>query len=197
MTPLSRREFLRPAATLAVPALLASALPLTAREEKKADAPKKAPTKAVAVMSPTKGSEVHGIVTFTQDGDAIHITGKIRGLTPGEHGFHVHEFGNLDSPDGMATGGHFDSDMHMHGAEDAPERHTGDLGNITAGEDGVATIDKTDKVIALHGANSIIGRGLIVHAKMDDLKTQPTGNAGGRAAQGVIGIANPKPPAPK
>jgi Cu-Zn family superoxide dismutase len=173
-------------------ALLASTLLLTAGEE--ADAPK-GPTKAVAVLTPTKGSKVHGVVTFTQEGDAVHITGKIVGLSPGEHGFHVHEFGDINSADGMATGGHFDSNKHKHGAEDAAERHTGDLGNIKAGEDGVATIDKMDKVIKLSGANSIIGRGLIVHAKADDLKTQPTGNAGGRAAQGVIGVA--KPAAPK
>ncbi len=178
-----------------MPALLASALPVLGREEK-ADQPKKGPTKAIAVMTPTKGSEVKGIVTFTQDGDAIHITGKITGLSPGDHGFHVHEFGNISSPEGLATGGHFDTDKHMHGAEDAAERHTGDLGNIKAGDDGVATIDKMDKVIALSGPNSILGRGLIVHAKADDYG-QPTGNAGGRAAQGVIGIANPKPPVAK
>jgi Cu-Zn family superoxide dismutase len=172
-------------------ALLASTLLLTAGEE--AEAPK-GPTKAVAVLTPTKDSKVKGVITFTQEGDAVHVTGKIEGLTPGEHGFHVHEFGDLSSNDGMATGGHFDSAKHKHGAEDADERHTGDLGNIKAGEDGVATIDKTDKVIKLSGANSIVGHGLIVHAKPDDY-SQPTGNAGGRVAQGVIGVA--KAAAPK
>lgn len=92
-------------------ALLASSLLLTGAE--KADAPK-GPTKAVAVLIPTKDSKVSGVITFTKEGDAIHITGKITGLTPGEHGFHVHEFGDLNSDDGMATGGHFDSDKHMH-----------------------------------------------------------------------------------
>ncbi len=166
--------------------LLASTLLLSAGEEKEAAA--KGPTKAVCVLSPTKDSKVHGVVTFTVEGDAVKISGKIEGLTPGEHGFHVHEFGDINSEDGMATGGHFDSDKHMHGAEDANERHTGDLGNIKAGDDGVATIDKTDKVIKLSGPNSILGRGLIVHAKKDDFG-QPTGNAGGRVAQGVIGVA--------
>jgi Cu-Zn family superoxide dismutase len=166
-------------------ALLASTLLLTAAEgEKKADGP----TKAVCVLTPTKDSKVHGIITFTVKGDEVQVTGKVEGLTPGEHGFHVHEFGDINSADGMATGGHFDSDAHKHGPEDAAERHTGDLGNIKAGEDGVATIDKTDKVIKLSGPNSIIGRGLIVHAKADDY-SQPTGNAGGRVAQGVIGVA--------
>ncbi|HEX5272475.1 MAG TPA: superoxide dismutase family protein [Gemmataceae bacterium] len=166
--------------------LLASALLLPAGEEK-ADAAK-GPTKAVAVLHPTKDSKVHGVITFTVEGDAVHVAGKIEGLSPGEHGFHVHEFGDVSSADGMATGGHFDSDKHMHGAEDAGDRHTGDLGNIKAGDDGVATIDKTDKVIKLSGPNSIVGRGLIVHAKKDDY-SQPTGNAGGRVAQGVIGVA--------
>jgi superoxide dismutase, Cu-Zn family len=173
-------------------ALLASTLLLTGAEK---DAAPKAPTKAVAVMTPTKNGKVSGTVTFTQEGDAVHITGKISGLTPGEHGFHVHEFGDISSDDGMATGGHFDSDKHMHGSDEAAERHTGDLGNIKAGDDGVATIDKTDKVIKLSGANSVIGHGLIVHEKADDFKTQPTGNAGCRVAQGVIGVA--KAAAPK
>jgi Cu-Zn family superoxide dismutase len=171
-------------------AVLVSTVLLTAAE-RKADAPKDGPRKAVCVLSPTKGSDVHGVITFTQTDNGVEISGEVTGLKPGKHGFHVHEFGDLNSPDGMATGGHFDSAKHMHGAEDAADRHTGDLGNIEADGGGKAAIKRTDKVIALSGPNSIIGRGLIVHEKEDDLKTQPTGNAGGRIAQGVIGVAKP------
>ncbi|HKI36245.1 MAG TPA: superoxide dismutase family protein [Gemmataceae bacterium] len=171
-------------------ALLASTLLLTAAEEKKADAPK-GPKKAVCVLTPTKASkgDVHGTVTFTQTDDGVEITGEITGLTPGKHGFHVHEFGDLGSADGMATGGHFNPDMHKHGGPEDKERHAGDFGNIVANEDGKATIKMTDKLIALSGAHSILGRALIVHAKADDLKTQPSGDAGARIAQGVIGVA--------
>ena len=169
-------------------ALLGSTFLLTAAEgEKKADGPKK----AVCVLTPTKASkgEVPGTVTFTQTDDGVQISGEITGLTPGKHGFHIHEFGDVTSADGMATGGHFNPDMHKHGGPEDSERHAGDFGNIEAGEDGKATIKLTDKHISLAGAHSILGRALIVHAKADDLKTQPSGDAGARIAQGVIGVA--------
>jgi len=170
-------------------ALLVSTLLLTAAEEKKADAPK-GPKKAVCVLAPTKASNGHaqGTITFTVTDDGVQISGEITGLTPGKHGFHIHEFGDVTSADGMATGGHFNPDMHKHGGPDDKERHAGDFGNIEANDDGKATIKMTDKHISLTGANSILGRALIVHAKADDLKTQPSGDAGARIAQGVIGV---------
>jgi len=146
--------------------------------------------KAVAVLFPTKGSDVKGRVTFTQDGRAIHVHAEISGLSPGEHGFHIHEFG-VWSEDGMASGGHFNPTKGPHASPDSTKRHVGDLGNVTANASGNVTYDLDDQHISFHGANSIIGRGLVVHEKADDLKTQPTGNAGGRLAVGVIGIAKP------
>ena len=169
-------------------ALLASTLLLTAAEgEKKADGPKK----AVCVLTPTKksGGHVQGTVTFTQTDAGVEISGEITGLTPGKHGFHIHEFGDVSSDDGMATGGHFNPDMHKHGGPHDADRHAGDFGNIEAGADGKATIKMTDKVLSLSGPHTILGRALIVHAKEDDLKSQPSGNAGDRIAQGVIGVA--------
>ena len=147
-------------------------------------------TKAVALLTPTKGSDVKGRVTFTQDGHSIHVHAEITGLSPGEHGFHVHEFG-VWSEDGMASGGHFNPTKASHAGPDSAKRHVGDLGNVTANDKGVATLDVDDPHMSFHGASSIIGRGLVVHEKVDDLKTQPTGNAGGRLAVGVIGVAKP------
>jgi Cu-Zn family superoxide dismutase len=149
----------------------------------------KAPTKAICVMQSLSGSSVTGVVYFTQKGDEIEITGKISGLTPGRHGFHVHEYGDMTDPKGMSTGGHFNPEGKKHGGPHDKDRHVGDLGNITANKDGVAELNFKDKMIKLSGPNSIIGRGLIVHAKEDDEKTQPTGDAGGRVAGGVIGVA--------
>jgi Cu-Zn family superoxide dismutase len=149
------------------------------------------PTKAICIMQSLSGSKVTGVVYFTQKGDVIEITGKITGLTPGKHGFHVHEFGDLTNPEGMSTGGHFNPDNKKHGSPHAEDRHVGDLGNIVADKDGVAELNFTDKIIKLHGPHSIIGRGLIVHAKEDDEKTQPTGDAGGRVGGGIIGVAAP------
>jgi Cu-Zn family superoxide dismutase len=147
-------------------------------------------TKAVAVLFPTKGSDVKGRVTFTQDGRTVHVHADISGLSPGEHGFHIHEFG-VWSEDGMASGGHFNPTKSPHSSPDSPKRHVGDLGNVKASASGNVSYDLDDNHLSFHGPNSIIGRGLVVHEKADDLKTQPTGNAGGRLAVGVIGVAKP------
>jgi Cu-Zn family superoxide dismutase len=176
-----------PSLALVVGALLGATLLLSAADADKKDGP----TKAVCLLTALKGSHVAGAITFTQKGDSVQITGEITGLTPGEHGFHVHQFGDLSSNDGMSTGPHFDPDMMMHGGPHAASRHVGDLGNITADENGKARINITDKHITLSGPHSIIGRGLIVHAKADDLKSQPAGNAGDRIGGGVIGVAKP------
>ncbi len=144
---------------------------------------------AVCALSPIGESGVSGTIEFARDGDRIHVTGKITGLDPGKHGFHVHQFGDLTNREtGKSAGGHFNPTDQPHGRRDADERHVGDLGNITANEDGVAEVDITDDVIRLNGPHSIIGRALIVHA-MEDQFTQPTGDAGSRVAGGVIGVA--------
>ncbi len=148
-------------------------------------------TKAVAVVNPTEGGKVHGVVTFTQAGANVKVEARIEGLTPGKHGFHIHEWGDCSSKDGAAAGGHFNPAGAQHGAPDAAQRHAGDMGNIEADQSGVARLEYNDPMIKLNGHGSIIGRGLIVHANPDDLKSQPTGNAGGRLACGVIGVAKP------
>jgi Cu-Zn family superoxide dismutase len=148
------------------------------------------PTKAVCVVHPLgKDGHVHGIVVFTEKDGKVEITGAIVGLTPGKHGFHVHEFGDCSSPEGMSAGGHFNPDQEKHGGPHSKQRHVGDLGNIEADGSGKAVIHMTDTLVQLHGPHSVIGRSIIVHAKEDDLKSQPAGDAGGRIACGVIGIA--------
>jgi Cu-Zn family superoxide dismutase len=154
-------------------------------------APATGVTKAVAVLSPTQGSKVSGTITFTKEGEGVAVSAHIEGLTPGNHGFHIHEFGDCSSKDGAAAGGHFNPSALSHGARTDAKRHAGDLGNIEVGDSGMAHIEFSDKVMKLEGPNSIIGRGVIVHANPDDFKTQPTGNAGGRQACGVIGVAKP------
>jgi Cu-Zn family superoxide dismutase len=145
-------------------------------------------SKAIAVLAPTKDSKVEGVVTFTQEATGIHVHAELSGLAPGKHGFHVHEFGNVSKDDGSACGGHFNPHGMAHGDATADPRHVGDLGNIEAGADGKAVYDRVDTKIAFSGMDSVIGRGLIVHEKVDDFG-QPTGNAGGRIAQAVIGVA--------
>ncbi len=146
-------------------------------------------TKAVAQLHSASGSEVTGTVTFTKSASGIHVHAEISGLKPGEHGFHVHEFG-VWSKDGMSSGSHFNPGKAPHGSIDSKKRHVGDLGNITANSNGNATLDVDDSHLSFHGAHSIIGRGVVVHEKVDDF-SQPVGNAGARLAVGVVGIAKP------
>jgi Cu-Zn family superoxide dismutase len=145
---------------------------------------------AVAVLHPTAGNKCHGVVHFTQDGDSVKVVADLEGLSPGQkHAFHIHQFGDCSSPDGMSAGGHYNPENHPHGLPDGAARHAGDLGNVEAKDDGTAHYEITVQNISIAGTkNPIIGRAVIVHAKPDD-GSQPTGNAGGRIGCGVIGVA--------
>lgn len=144
-------------------------------------------TSAIANLQPTKGNKVSGTVTFTQKGDKVLVAANVSGLTPGVHGFHVHEKGDCSAADAMSAGGHFNPAGKPHGAPDSAEHHGGDLGNLTADKSGNATLSiEVDGITLDQSANSIIGKGVVVHANPDDLKSQPAGNAGPRVACGVI-----------
>uniref|UniRef100_A0A6N2KGP7 Superoxide dismutase [Cu-Zn] n=1 Tax=Salix viminalis TaxID=40686 RepID=A0A6N2KGP7_SALVM len=148
--------------------------------------------KAVAVLKGT--SSVEGVVTLSQeDGGPTTVNVRITGLTPGPHGFHLHEYG--DTTNGcMSTGAHFNPNKLTHGAPEDEIRHAGDLGNIVANADGVAEVTIVDSQIPLTGPNAVIGRALVVHELEDDLGkgghelSLTTGNAGGRLACGVVGL---------
>lgn len=146
------------------------------------------PTEAVAVLASTSGSDVKGVIMLKQEDGYVHLTGKVINLEPGEHGFHIHQYGDLTKSDGTAAGGHYNPAGHEHGAP-GTHSHAGDLGNITADASGVAKIDTKAEGLKLH---MVLGRSIVVHAKADDLKSQPSGAAGPRVGVGVIGIAQPK-----
>ncbi|KIH47922.1 copper/zinc superoxide dismutase, partial [Ancylostoma duodenale] len=120
-------------------------------------------------------------------------------LSPGLHGFHVHQFG--DSTNGcISAGPHFNPFNKTHGGPKDEVRHVGDLGNVEAGADGVAHFEITDHMVKIHGEHTVVGRSLVVHAGTDDLgkgvgdkkeESLKTGNAGARSACGVIAIAAP------
>ena len=152
-------------------------------------APPPAPKQAKAELAPTvkSKSKVKGTIEFKEVDGGVEVTANVEGLKAGDHAYHVHEKGDCSAPDAESAGGHFNANNHKHGAPDADERHEGDFGNLTAGKDGKATKTFVMKGITLaEGPTSIAGRGFIVHEKADDFKTQPTGNAGGRIACGVI-----------
>lgn len=147
-------------------------------------------TKAVAVLHPTEGNDVSGTVTFEKTEDGVRVQGELSGLSEGQHGFHIHQYGDCTASDGTSAGGHYNPTNNQHGSPMQDDRHMGDMGNITASEDGTATIDYVDPKIKLNGPDSILGRGLIVHGGQDDLESQPSGAAGPRVGCGVIGVAN-------
>jgi superoxide dismutase, Cu-Zn family len=149
-----------------------------------------APLKAIATLHPTAGSNVKGTVTFTEEADGVHVYAEIEGLSPGNHGFHVHQFGDCSAADGSSAGPHFNPSNKPHAGPDAAERHVGDMGNVEADASGRAKLDYLDHQISLvDDQQSVIGRSVVVHAKADDLKSQPAGDSGARIACGVIGIA--------
>jgi len=146
-----------------------------------------------------------GTVRFEQvDEETCRIHYHIKGLTPGKHGFHIHE--KADFSDGCNSAGpHYNPHKKTHGAPGDEERHVGDLGNVEPDNDGVAQGEIHDKLIKLYGEFSVIGRSCMVHADEDDLGTgnndspgpppvdgkasKATGNAGARIACGEIKVA--------
>jgi Cu-Zn family superoxide dismutase len=146
-------------------------------------------TKAVANLESKSGSRVTGKVTFMKMGDQVQVVADIENLTPGKHGFHIHDKGDCSAPDAMSAGGHFNPTHQHHGGPHTAERHVGDFGNIEADASGKAHLEWKGK-LDLSGPNSIIGKSVIVHEKEDDLKTDPTGNSGARFACGVINAAD-------
>jgi len=163
--------------------------PAPVEAEPPAPAPPAPPRAASTTLAPTAKSKVTGTVSFKEVEGGVEVTANVENLKPGDHGFHVHEKGDCSAPDASSAGGHFNPGGHPHGAPDAEHRHEGDFGNLTAGKDGKATKTFVMKGITLDDSpTSIIGKGFIVHEKADDFKTQPTGNAGGRVACGVIAL---------
>ncbi|KAI5309898.1 Superoxide dismutase [Cu-Zn] [Ascosphaera atra] len=151
--------------------------------------------KAVAVLR--GDSNVKGTVTFEQAEESAPTTvsWNIQGNDPNaERGFHIHQFG--DNTNGCTSAGpHFNPFSKTHGAPTDEERHVGDLGNIKTDAQGNAVGSTQDNLIKLFGAQSILGRTVVVHAGTDDLgkggneESKKTGNAGPRPACGVIGIS--------
>lgn len=148
--------------------------------------------KAICVLYPTNGNEVTGTVRFEHTDEGVRVTADVKGLSPGKHGFHVHEYGDCSAPGATTAGGHFDPENQPHGGPKDMQRHVGDLGNIEANENGIATMEMVDSKLTLVGENSIIGRAVVVHKGEDDLESQPTGKAGPRVACGVIGVDGEK-----
>ena len=162
--------------------------------------------KAVCVLTHTKSPSIKGIIRFEEDDHETVIRINIQGLTPGKHGFHIHQAGDLT--DGCTSAcSHFNPSNKTHGGPNDRNRHAGDLGNITASKTGTVKTTRRDHIIKLRGKYNIIGRAVVIHKDEDDLgkggldkngniinekihnESLKTGNAGERIACGVIGYA--------
>ncbi|MBZ0125887.1 MAG: superoxide dismutase family protein [Rhodocyclaceae bacterium] len=141
---------------------------------------------AEAKLAPTQGHTTTGTVVFVQKGSDVEVTAHVAGLTPGAHGFHIHEKGDCSAPDGMSAGGHFNPGGQPHGHPHKGPHHAGDMPMLETDGYGNARLVAVLPGLTLAGANGIVGKGVIVHAAPDDFKTQPTGNSGARMACGVI-----------
>jgi Cu-Zn family superoxide dismutase len=135
-----------------------------------------------AELEPRSGSRALGSVTFTPQGDKVRVDVHVIGLTPGEHGFHIHESGDCSAPDAMSAKGHFNPTGKPHG------QHAGDLPNLVADASGKVSVSvEIYPTFQMNeGPNGIIGRSVVIHANGDDFVSQPAGNSGARVACGTI-----------
>ena len=140
-----------------------------------------------ATMRDSAGREL-GTVTLTETAQGIAIAGTLRGLPPGEHGFHLHTTGQC-TPTFEAAGGHWNPTGTQHGSQNPQGPHLGDMPDVTVGADSSVTIQATTPGGTLRGANALLdadGAAVMVHATADDYRTDPSGAAGGRIACGAV-----------
>jgi superoxide dismutase, Cu-Zn family len=145
---------------------------------------------ALAVIESRSDSKVTGKAIFTQlSNGKTRVEVTISGATPGMHGLHIHEKGDCSAPDATSAGGHFNAAGNPHAGPTDAKHHNGDFGNIKIGADGKGKLKlETDMLTVTEGPNSVVGKAVIFHEKVDDLKTQPTGDAGARFGCGVVAL---------
>ena len=141
-------------------------------------------------LSPKSDSNVEGTINFTEKNGLVTMVGTITGLEEGEHAIHIHETADCSAADGTSAGGHWNPTAQPHGAwGDATGYHKGDIGNFTTNASGRATLTKTTDEWCIgcgDDTKDILGKAIIVHIGVDDLKSQPSGAAGARL--GCAGI---------
>jgi Cu-Zn family superoxide dismutase len=138
-------------------------------------------------MISASGQEL-GTLMLNEAGGVISVSGTLRGLPPGEHGIHLHQGGQC-TPPFESAGPHWNPTTKMHGSQNPQGPHAGDMPNITVGADSSANVNVNSAAGPLRGANGLIdadGAAVVIHAKADDLKTDPSGNSGARIACGAV-----------
>ncbi|GGB15486.1 superoxide dismutase [Sphingomonas metalli] len=140
---------------------------------------------AVALLRTAANADA-GRATATETEGGLRVTLDARALPPGTHGAHIHMTGRCDAPDFTTAGGHWNPTTRQHGTMNPQGPHSGDLPNLIVGTDGRGTIGVTIPGGTMDGLLDADGAAMIVHANPDDMKTDPSGNSGGRIACGVF-----------
>ena len=146
---------------------------------------------ATAVMRDSTGRDL-GTLTLTESSSGVVITGRLTGLTPGDHGIHLHTLGRCDAPTFESAGAHWNPTSRQHGSQNPQGSHLGDLPNVTVGADSSATVQLSmaSGGSMRTGANMLMdtdGAAVVIHAAPDDYRTDPSGASGARIACGVVG----------
>jgi superoxide dismutase, Cu-Zn family len=150
--------------------------------------PSRSAAKTKVELKDAQGKAVGDIVIWDQ-GSGVGLELHLHDLTPGEHGIHFHQVPKCEAPDFKSAGGHFNPEGKKHGFDSPDGHHAGDMKNFTVGADGKASVRLEDSDVTLKdGPHSLLSSGaaVVVHAKADDYKTDPSGNSGDRVACGVI-----------